>query len=430
MTVKLKDILTPEVKQEASSEMLNWQYEKLIGQLTLLQEHSIDLTCPCELSNEHEKCIPKHLITISSYCYETIPMSESSEVKEKLKQIAGAAEDLKREYLEAKNKNNEPPYNDMAEFARNARKEIEPYIFTYKGGEKSQGNGNHEVNLKNVLQKQFTIPYGSTCRDPRTGQFLSMEECGARRGELVLLGSRYRDFLKIAKRHDKNYGKEINQAMVETARGRSTLGGIEFGKTNECLPVDYHPREMVVGTTHLHPLSKSPNRLHWSMRDKYFRYHNIRRISGLSPADLKVLLNDAAKHPFRWNVWEIVLELFHTAELDFNREWMAGLLIMARIRGNASIRILAEFKPTVRAPPISIDMEDFKRAWFAVASHLEVPEAPEEASPTNLIEPVKTAPEEGLEKILETQAYLIYYVEEDRFPDIGFRHPIAIPYKT
>ena len=48
----------PVVEQEASNTMLLWQYRKLMGQFLLAQEHSTDLSCPCELSSEYEYCLP------------------------------------------------------------------------------------------------------------------------------------------------------------------------------------------------------------------------------------------------------------------------------------------------------------------------------------------------------------------------------------
>ena len=114
----------------ASEKMLRWQYKKLIGNLLLLQEHSTDLSCPCELTEESEDCIPKHLTVIESYCTETIPMTDNEKARELLQAIAGGADDLSRSYQEAPE--DKRPYAEITEFARESRKALEPYLFTYK----------------------------------------------------------------------------------------------------------------------------------------------------------------------------------------------------------------------------------------------------------------------------------------------------------
>jgi hypothetical protein len=80
-----------------------------------------------------EFCLPKHLITLGEgYCLETIPMTSDQSLKDTLMQIKNGAADLRREYEEAQEAGREPPYADIAQFARDARKAIEPYLFRYK----------------------------------------------------------------------------------------------------------------------------------------------------------------------------------------------------------------------------------------------------------------------------------------------------------
>jgi hypothetical protein len=110
--------------------MLNWQLRKLTGQLMLAQEHASDTSCPCEYSDEHEYCLVKHLIHIQSLAEETIAMTEDARLKDILSGIAGAANDLRRAYEESPE--DKRPYADIAQFARDARKAIEPYLFRYK----------------------------------------------------------------------------------------------------------------------------------------------------------------------------------------------------------------------------------------------------------------------------------------------------------
>ena len=118
-----------------ASELMNsWQLRKIYGQLLLTQEHSQSLDCPCELSSEAEYCIPKHLIHIQSLTEESIPMFEDEKIKELLGRIAGGANDLRRAYEEAREADEEPPYDDIVDFSREARKELEQYLWRYKGG--------------------------------------------------------------------------------------------------------------------------------------------------------------------------------------------------------------------------------------------------------------------------------------------------------
>jgi len=108
---------------QSQNQMLNWQLKKLIQHLILLQDHSTDQTCPCELAqSESEKCIPKHLAAIEAYAQETIPMVDSPELKGILEAIAGGASDLLREYKAGN-------AQEIESWARKARKELEPFYF-------------------------------------------------------------------------------------------------------------------------------------------------------------------------------------------------------------------------------------------------------------------------------------------------------------
>ena len=127
----------PTIKLEApaSEELLNWQKTMLYAQLQLLGDHAGDHErCACEKKDETgEFCIAKHLTAIAEgYCTETIPMTGDESLKQALSQIRNGATDLRREYLEAMTTGKEPPYSDIANFSREARKELEPYLWQYK----------------------------------------------------------------------------------------------------------------------------------------------------------------------------------------------------------------------------------------------------------------------------------------------------------
>jgi DNA adenine methylase len=119
-----------DLQSPASEKMLNWQLRRLAGQLMLAQEHASDTSCPCEYSDEHEYCLVKHLIHIQSLAEETAAMAEDAKLKDILNGIAGAANDLRRAYEESSE--DKRPYADIVQFARDARKAIEPYLFRYK----------------------------------------------------------------------------------------------------------------------------------------------------------------------------------------------------------------------------------------------------------------------------------------------------------
>jgi len=210
----------------ATDKMLRWQYKKIVGELLLIQQHSSSVDCPCELvTEEYEMCLPKHLLTLESLAIETEPMTDDADLKEKLKAIAGAADDLSRAYREAPE--DKRPYADIAQFAREARKELEPYLWQYKRGdaplsfvrregiqlaqaeprwcygvqsvEKQLGRFAKDLGMiqskAKKLQKELDLPinicrgqvemmqtadpWGSRCRNPLTGKWTYTGDCPA-----------------------------------------------------------------------------------------------------------------------------------------------------------------------------------------------------------------------------------------------------------
>ena len=55
--------------------ILKWQYEQIIKEHLLLQEHLSDPSGPCE--SDGEMCVRKHLCAMEAYAEETIPMEDS-----------------------------------------------------------------------------------------------------------------------------------------------------------------------------------------------------------------------------------------------------------------------------------------------------------------------------------------------------------------
>ena len=149
------------LQKPASQKMMKWQLKAITGELLLLQRHAQDSSCPCELSTEYEMCQPKHLLAIETYALETKAMTGDFALAELLHNIAGAADDLSRIYQEAPE--NKRPYVQIAEFARDARKELEPYLWQYK----SKSDDEREVQPVPVLfsnictgDRCFELPSG------------------------------------------------------------------------------------------------------------------------------------------------------------------------------------------------------------------------------------------------------------------------------
>ena len=104
--------------------MLKWQYDQIIKELLLLQEHQSDPTCPCE--SDGEMCVRKHLFAIEAYAEETIPIEDSDAYKQKLRQLAQEAK-KDREEEEASLCKHSEVHKDIIEWTRKWRKDFEGY---------------------------------------------------------------------------------------------------------------------------------------------------------------------------------------------------------------------------------------------------------------------------------------------------------------
>jgi len=105
--------------------ILIWQYDQIIKELLLLQEHQTDPTCPCE--TDGEMCVRKHLLTIEAYAEETIPMEDDESFRQKLEQLAKEARQLRTEEESSLRGGSPERTTDLIEWPRKWRKEFEAY---------------------------------------------------------------------------------------------------------------------------------------------------------------------------------------------------------------------------------------------------------------------------------------------------------------
>lgn len=105
--------------------ILKWQYEQIIKELLLLQEHQSDPSCPCE--SDGEMCVRKHLFAIEAYAEETISMEDNDSYRQKLKELAHEAKERRElEEILLRHEHSEIP-KDFDEWPRKWRKEFESY---------------------------------------------------------------------------------------------------------------------------------------------------------------------------------------------------------------------------------------------------------------------------------------------------------------
>lgn len=101
--------------------ILKWQYDHLIKELLLLQDHASDPSCPCE--TEGEMCVRKHLMTVEAYAEETVPVDEDDERNELLQRIADEARRHRLRQEKALCGEDAPP--DLTDWSREWRKRFE-----------------------------------------------------------------------------------------------------------------------------------------------------------------------------------------------------------------------------------------------------------------------------------------------------------------
>lgn len=103
--------------------ILKWQYDQILKELLLLQEHQTDPSCPCAMDGE--MCVRKHLLAIEAYVQETIPMEENEYYKGKLADLAKEAKEYRRQEEAALR--GEAEHADLVEWSRDWRKVFEEY---------------------------------------------------------------------------------------------------------------------------------------------------------------------------------------------------------------------------------------------------------------------------------------------------------------
>ena len=107
------------------NKMLEWQYDQVVKELLLLQDHMADPSCPCETGGE--MCVRKHLFTIEAYAQESLSMEGNEEYYGKLGKLAGEAKDHRNsEEKHLRGEQAQGPAN-LLEWARDWRKQFEGY---------------------------------------------------------------------------------------------------------------------------------------------------------------------------------------------------------------------------------------------------------------------------------------------------------------
>jgi hypothetical protein len=107
--------------------ILKWQYDQLLKELLLLQEHTADKSCPCDFGGE--MCIRKHLLAIEAYAQETESIEQDPAYKEKLAALAVEARSYRdREEQSICGKESlATPQEEIMDWTRKWRKSFEHY---------------------------------------------------------------------------------------------------------------------------------------------------------------------------------------------------------------------------------------------------------------------------------------------------------------
>ncbi len=105
--------------------LLKWQYDQLLKELLLLQEHQTEPSRSCE--SKSEMCVRKHLLIIEAYAQETAPMEEKEDYEEKLLRLADEARRFRKEEEAALRGESAGESFDALEWPKRWRKAFEAY---------------------------------------------------------------------------------------------------------------------------------------------------------------------------------------------------------------------------------------------------------------------------------------------------------------
>ena len=113
------------------NKILKWQYDQLVKELLLLQDHISDPSCPCETGGE--MCVRKHLFTIEAYAQESLSMEDNAEYQDKLGKLASEAKEHRNSEEEHLRGDQAQPPANLLEWARDWRKQFEGYSLSLAG---------------------------------------------------------------------------------------------------------------------------------------------------------------------------------------------------------------------------------------------------------------------------------------------------------
>lgn len=104
--------------------ILKYQYDQIIKQLLLLQDHAAGRFCP--YSPKGDFCIWKHLLSIEAYADETEPMEDEKSRKEALEELETEARNFRAEEESFMDGTQKESGIGLEDWARKWRKSLEP----------------------------------------------------------------------------------------------------------------------------------------------------------------------------------------------------------------------------------------------------------------------------------------------------------------
>ncbi len=117
--------------------LMKYQYEQIVKQLMLLQDHASARTCPYTPTGE--MCIRKHLMTIEAYAVETLPMEENPDYQEKLASLESEAMNYRLDQEKVMCGANQEFLDGLDQWARKRRKDLEMHCLRCELEQQAQG---------------------------------------------------------------------------------------------------------------------------------------------------------------------------------------------------------------------------------------------------------------------------------------------------